>query len=120
MEDNLGVITTGLVIIVGILACLFLLFLIKPIRAKVKAKLIETKNKMIWNGLIRIITLGYINYCSMWAINIGVKFIDPTGKPYISEYIICPLLGILLFGYPIVCFIILWRTPNENLQQKKT
>jgi len=120
MEENLGVITTGASIIAVVLVCMCILLLIKPIRAKVKAKLIETKNKMIWNGLIRMITLGYINYCAMWTVNLSAKFIDPIEEPKISEYIITPLLGILLFSYPICCFIILWRTPNEELQQKKT
>jgi len=113
MEDNLGVITTGAAVIAGGLVFVVVLLLIKPIRAKVKAKLIETKDKMIWNGVIRMMTLGYINYCTMWAVNLGVKFVDPAGDPKPSEYIVSPLLGLFLFGYPTGCLILLWRTSND-------
>lgn len=88
------------------------LLLIKKIRAKVKAKLINIKNGLIWNGTIRAITLGYLNYCVMWAVIIRVKFIDKYEDPTIGEYISAPIIGILLIAYPIGCLVYFIKTSN--------
>ena len=68
--DDIVIMLIIIGILLFILLVLGLLYIIKPFRTKIKKFLLDYKKDMIWNGIIDIITLGYINYCLSWWLNL--------------------------------------------------
>jgi len=93
--------------------------LLKPIQKKIKEKLDATKKKMLWNGTIRIMTIGYINYCASWVLNMRLKFLDPNAELSATDYILNPIIGLYLIVYPIFCLYFVMRRSNEYLSKKE-
>ena len=102
-------------VIFALTAVAALMWLVKPLREKVNWKLIQFKEKMIWNGILRTFTFGYLNYCVCWAINTRFKFMDPEVELEIFDWILNPLLFLFIFIYPIFSLHFVMKKKNEEL-----
>ena len=98
------------------LLVLGMLYAIKPLRAKIKTFLGNYKKQMIWNGVIDIITFGYVGYCVSWWLNLTENLMNDEITPSAGNYFACLILGFIIFPYPFAMLYILMRQNNADLR----
>ena len=103
------------IILIGAIMGLFLILLLMMIfpcsRNWFKQKLINLYQKIVWNGIINLITVGYLKYSISWWICLRVIIIG-YNDPSIVDYVIAVLLGKLVILYPVTCLYVLIHKPN--------
>ena len=75
----------------------------------------KLKNFLIWNGIIEIITVGYLEYSTTWWITLNTINADQDEQIDASEYISDILIGIIIFIYPLIISYKLYKTDNKEL-----
>jgi len=106
--DNLGSI---LLLIGAFLLFSAILIPLVYLSSQIKERALKYKKKMVWNGIIRIMTVSYINYASSVSafVQIDILLADST------KWYLFPLAGALsasLAAYPILCAKVLWKKKN--------
>jgi len=114
--DEIGLMIIIIGVLFFVLLVLGMLYIIKPLRKKMKKILNDYYKEMIWNGTIDIITLGYMNYCLSWWLNLTDNLMNDEVTPTIGNYISCLILGLLIFPYPFTMLYILVKQKNEGLR----
>ena len=74
---------------------------IKKLRSKIKEKIIAYKDKMVFNGIIISFITIYLE---------SVKEFNQTHS--VKN-------GIFIFSFPLLCFLFLFMTDNEDLNSEK-
>ena len=72
--ENFGqyIFIAALLVVFVFLLCLLLLICVM-IRRKILEYLIQYRKKMMWNGIIRMISISYIDLCICWTCNYRLK-----------------------------------------------
>jgi hypothetical protein len=106
----------GLLVIALLLSVLILLK-----RDKVLKKLIVLKDKFIWNGIIDMMTISYLDNCIWWAAFVQIEnYEGPDMYPLLVGKLISHLVLLVLILQIFFCIFILWSRENEYLKTEET
>ena len=72
---------------------------------------------MVWNGIIDIITIGYINYCLTFWKTLQNNLLDQEFQSSAFHYSMCIIFSLVIVAYPIFVLLILCRSLNKELTQ---
>lgn len=91
---------------------------LKKSRDYIKEKYIALRKKMIWNGLIRIVDLGFINYV-IWVIRNVEEIKDGSdNEKDKSLYVEAIVISIFLVGFFLLATRVIYSYSNKDLIRK--
>ena len=113
--DDLRLYIMGLAALVVVLVLASLVMLLKKYRAKI-LKLIRTLfNNLVFNGMIRSLTIMYIQLCMSFGDQIKL-FMQGNTNQTLDNKIIGLIMFVSMLGYPGVCWLIIKRN-REKLEE---
>lgn len=112
MIDDLRVYIIWAVAAVAIVLMLALLLFIKKLKKKIKKLLWNMQAKFLFNGIIRSITIMYIQLCMSFGSQIEVFIQDGSLQP-LKDSIVAVVMFVVLFGYPVLCWAIIIRKKEK-------
>lgn len=89
-----------------------LVYIFKKFRRPIQKKLKKVKRALVWNGVIRLVTLSYLKYCV--AVNAAIRLgllKQASGAELFKRYelYVSALAVLILGGYPYCCHRALTR-----------
>jgi len=89
-----------------------LVYVFKRFRRPIQKKLKKVKRALVWNGVIRLVTLSYLKYCV--AVNAAIRLgllKEASGTELFKRYelYVSALAVLILGGYPYYCHRALTR-----------